>query len=68
MSSTARKNAKRAARPRRRRDQVEQVSLRDSDPIAWLRDKAERRVPIDARGPENAEAVLLVCRLAESSR
>ena len=54
-----------AAAPRPERSQEEQVALRNADPVAWLRDKAERRVPIDARGPDNAAAVLEVCRLAE---
>ena len=57
---------RRAERPTTGRDQVEQVWLRDNDPVSWLRDKAERRVPIDSRGPENAAAVLKVCALAES--
>lgn len=46
------------------RDQRELVVLRDTDPVAWLRDKAERRVPIDTRGAENAAAVLKVCARA----
>lgn len=45
--------------------QADQVELRDSDPIAWLRDKANRRVPVDTRGELNAQAVLRVCALAD---
>jgi hypothetical protein len=46
------------------RDQEDLVALRDSDPVAWLRDKAMRRVPIDTRGALNAAAVLEVCERA----
>lgn len=38
--------------------------LRDDDPIAWLRDKAERRVAADLRGQLNALAAIKVCALA----
>lgn len=51
----------------RRMSQHDQTELRDRDPVAWLRDKAERRVPIDARGPLNAKAILAVCDKAEQS-
>lgn len=50
-----------------RRPQYELQALRDRDPVAWLRDKAERRVAVDTRGPQNAKAVLRVCELAERS-
>lgn len=48
--------------------QADQVELRDRDPLAWLRDKAERRVPVDTRGALNAKAVLAVCEMAQRGR
>lgn len=48
-----------------RRPQYELQALRDRDPAAWLRDKAERRVTLDTRGSQNAAAVLRVCDLAD---
>lgn len=47
--------------------QREMERLRDDDPIAWLRDKARRRVACDTRGRLNALAVLRICALAEAA-
>lgn len=41
--------------------------LRDTDPIGWLRDKAERRVAADLRGRLNAAAALRICTLAQAA-